>query len=224
MAKLSGLFDSFDNLDQIPAESIIKWLKPVPMQTQLENYLANKILYPQSIPLSPYEMQIDLAILREALKINTPKLTDSKDIFLGSNAFLNVNLRKIMIPERFLSFVPDLQTLAWVFIDALLLEKQRLDIFEDLWTIVVTDDVDEIVGSILLPRLDSSSSEIDVSVMGQNYKIKAGSLMVIPCENQRCQIGYRLLGGKVLGKQEATLEVSGGRLGLVVDVRGYYAK
>lgn len=224
MPKLSGLFDSFDNLDQIPVEAIIKWLKPVPMQTQLENYIANRILYPQSVALSPQEMQIDLAILREALRINTPKLTDTKDVFLGNNAFLNVNLRKIMIPDKFLNFVPDLQTLAWVFIDALLLEKPRLDVFEDLWTIVITDDVDEVVGSVLLPRLESESSEVSILVMGQSYRIKAGSLMVIPCENQRCQVSFKLSGGKALGKEEASLEVYGGRLGLVVDSRGRYVK
>ena len=223
MAKLSGLFDAFDNLDQIPVEFILRWIKPAPQQVQLENYLANKILYPHSLPLTPYEMQIDLAILREALRSNYPK-GDDKDVLLGNNAFLNINLRKILIPEKFLNFIPDIQTLVWVFIDGLLSDKNRTDVFEDLWTVALTDDVDEIVGSVLMPRIDSNTAQINLSVMGQNYQVKAGSLMVIPCSNSRCQIAYSLKGGKALGKAEGSLEVYGGKLGLVVDVRSVNVK
>ena len=60
----AGLFDSFDNLDTISAESLIPWLKPVPELKRIENYLANKILYPQTIAQTEFEMQMDLAILR----------------------------------------------------------------------------------------------------------------------------------------------------------------
>ncbi len=223
LAKLSGLFDSFDNLDEIAIESISRWIKPIPQEIQLENYIANRILYPQTVAITALDMQIDLAILREAIRLNGPK-KNAKDIFLGNNAFLNINLRKLMIPDKFLNFVPDLATLVWVFIDALLLDKNRVDVFEDLWTVVLTDEVDEIVGSLLLPRIESGTAEIEVSVMNQNYKIKAGSLMIIPCEPSRCQISYKLREGQVLGKAEASLEVYGGKLGLVVDVRKKDAK
>ncbi|MCR4306210.1 MAG: hypothetical protein NUV73_03955, partial [Candidatus Daviesbacteria bacterium] len=155
MPKLAGLFDSFDNLDQISPEDIALWLKPVPSANRLENYLANKILYPGALPLTEYDMQIDLAILREALKLNGPKAADKKtNSLLGDNPFLNITLRKILIPERFLNFVPDLQSLAISFIDGLLLGKERQDFFEDLWTIVLTDEGDEVVGSVLLPQFE----------------------------------------------------------------------
>src|SRR5687768_2390810 len=98
MSKLSGIFDSFDNLDQIEIESLITWLKNPPSPVQLENYLANKILYPTSLPLTESDMKIDLAILREALKINGPKAEKSNSNLLGDNPFLNVTLRKIIIP------------------------------------------------------------------------------------------------------------------------------
>ena len=73
MPKLSGLFDSFDNLDQIDIDSLILWLKNKPSSIQLENYLANKILYPQITPITADEMKIDLAILREILRLNGPR-------------------------------------------------------------------------------------------------------------------------------------------------------
>lgn len=219
MAGLPGLFDSFDNLDKIPYEEIARWIKPVPQKIQLENYIANKILYPQTLPINEYEVQIDLAILREVLRANAPKISDEKDSLLGNNPFLNINLRKIIIPDKFLKFVPNLQTLVWVFLDGLLLEKTRVDLYEDLWSVILTDGTDEVVGSVILPRIDSPDAQIEVNVAGQNFKIKAGSLMVIPCEYQRCQISYKFKGAHALGKDEGALEVYGGKLGVVVDAR-----
>lgn len=220
MPKLSGLFDSFDNLDQISIENIALWVKPTPNLIQLENYLANKILYPQSMPLSDLDMKVDLAILREALKLNSPNLSFKKgESLLGANPFLNITLRKILIPERFLGFIPNLVNLTWVFVDALLLERRKEDWFEDLWTVVLTDHTDEVVGSVLLPQFSGSSDGMVLSVLGKNYKISPSSLTVIPCPKERCEISYKINKGKVLGKTDAALEVYGGRLGLMIDGR-----
>lgn len=220
MPKLSALFDSFDNLDQIPVENIASWLKPSPQLIQLENYIANKILYPHALPLTEFEMRIDLAIIREALKINGPTL-DNKNTnsLLGENPFLNITLRKVLIPQTFLQFVPDLISLTWAFIDGLLVDRKKEDWFEDLWTIVLTDDTDEIVGSIILPQFERKGGEMQIEVLGKTYQIQAGSLTMIPCPKDRCEISYKLQKGKILGKIEAALEIYGGRLGLMIDAR-----
>ncbi len=219
MVKLSGLFDSFDNLDQISIEAVASWLKFSPQPSKLENYLANRILYPQTIPLTETDMQIDLAILREALKVYAPRPDQKTNNLLGGNPFLNTTLRKILIPARFLEYVPDLKSLVWAFIDALVLVRNRQDFYQDIWAIVLTDDSDEIVGSVILPQFDSSNGKMELSVMGKNYKILPGGLTVIPCPKERCPIAYSFLEGKVLGKKSSTLEVYGGRLGLVIDGR-----
>lgn len=220
MTKLTGLFDSFDNLDQIPIENIASWLKPVPNLIQLENYLANKILYPQTLPLTETDMKIDLAILRETLRINGPKPGPGKNNpLLGDNPFLNITLRKVLIPQRFLTFVPDLKTLTWAFVDALLLNRRRQDFFWDLWTVVLTDDTDEIIGSILLPQFIGENSVMELSLSGKTYKIGPGSLTVIPCPKDRCEIAYKFNQGKILGKEENAVEIYGGKLGLMIDGR-----
>lgn len=209
MPKLSGLFDSFDNLDAIEIESLIAWLKEASVQVspvQLENYLANKILYPSTLPLTDPDMKIELAILREALK-------------LRDNAFLNVTLRKIIIPAKFLQFVPDLTTLAWVFVDALLMQRNTKDFFEDLWTVVLGGDIDEIIGSILLPQFKDSSDKMELSLLGKNYKIKPGNLYFVPCSKERCEIAYKFDYGKILGKTVNAVEVYGGKLGILIDGR-----
>ncbi|MBI2338558.1 hypothetical protein HYU95_05240 [Candidatus Daviesbacteria bacterium] len=206
-----GLFESFDNLDKISAEAIASWLKPVPSLDFIDNYLVNRILYPQTIPQTERDMQLDLAILREAVKLNSPKS--------GESPFLNPALRKLLIPVKFLNFVPDLASLTWAFIDALFLGRHKKDWFDDLWTIVVTDDVDELVGSIILPQFEDGGS-MKLKLMDKNYEIKKGNLSVIPCPKARCEISYKLQGGKVLNKDENAVEVHGGKLGLVIDGRG----
>ena len=214
-----GLFDSFDGLDQISVEAVSSWLKPAPRLTQLKNYLANKILYPQSLPLTKQDMQIDLAILREALKINVPKGSQKLNALLGDNPFLNITLRKILIPSKFLDFVPNLATLTTVFIDALLLSRTRKDWFQDIWTIVLTNTSDEIVGSVILPQFEDKDALMRCQLLEKNYEIRPGDLTALPCFKDRCEIGYKLHKGKILGKEENAIEIYGGKLGLVIDGR-----
>lgn len=221
MPKLSSLFDSFDNLDQILPEAIASWLKPIPQIAQLEDYLANRILYPQALPQTVYDMQIDLSILREALKMNGPKSgIDKNNALLGDNPFLNVTLRKLLIPAKFLDFVPNLAVLTQVFIDALLVGRSKEDWFEDLWTVVLTNEIDEVVGSVILTQFNSNGGVMNLKLLGREYKIVQGNLVVLPCPKDRCEIAYKLLNGHVLGKTENAVEVYGGRLGVVVDGRG----
>lgn len=219
MPKISGLFDSFDNLDIIDAASLTVWLKNPPALVQLENYLANRILYPQALPLTDFDMKIDLAILREALRINGPKPGTKEGPLLGGNPFLNIVLRKVIIPQKFLNYVPDLVSLTWVFVDGLLLSRKKQDLFEDLWTVVVSNDVDEIVGSILLPQFEGLGDNMLLTIFGKDYKIPAGSLTVVPCYKDRCEIAYKFKKGKILGKSTNALEIYGGKLGLMIDGR-----
>ena len=220
MPKLSGLFGSFDNLDLVSIEAVASWLKPTPNLIQLENYLANKILYPQTLPLNENEMKIDLSILREVLKINGPKSVDKKtESLLDYNPFLNITLRKILIPKKFLGFIPNLVSLTWAFVDGLLLDRKKGDFFQDVWTVILTDDIDEVVGSVLLPQFEDKSSWVDLNILSKNFKIRPGSLTIIPCRKERCELSYKFNKGTILGKKESAVEVYGGSLGLMIDGR-----
>lgn len=200
------LFDNFDHLESISLETVAAQLKPVPQLINLENYLANRILYPQTVPQTAYDMQIDLAILREAVKIN----------FL--NLEQKLNTRKLLIPANLLNFVPNLANLVGIFIDALLLNRQKQDLLQDLWTIILVDHSDEVFGSVLLPQLGSGGA-IDINVLGKTYEVKQGQVVILSCPTDRCEIGYKIKNGQALGKAENAVEVAGGRLGLVIDGR-----
>lgn len=216
MVSPAGLFDSFDNLDQISIEAIASRLKPVPQLTALENYVANRILYPQIMAQTQYDMMVDLAILREALKLNGPKQSQKNNALLGGNPFLNTTLRKILIPSRFLDFVPNLAVLTEVFIEAFLLNRKKEDWFSDVWTAVLTDGSEEIVGTVLLPQFANPQAVMDLKIGGKNYQLHAGTSILVPCPKDRCEIAYKLQNGQCLGKQESAVEVYGGKLGLVV--------
>lgn len=211
MAKLPGIFDIFDNLEQIKVEDIAKWLKHQVDFTHLENFLAQRILYPQTVPMTEVDMNIDLAILREALRLCGP--------MLGDNPFLNVTLRKILIPSTFLNFIPNLQTLTWAFVDGLLYDRKKSDFFEDLWTVILTGQIDEAIGSVILPQFQSGNGILKLNVVGKEYQIRAGTVIVIPCPNKRCEVTFKVNAGKILGKDDLSVEVYGGKLGLMIDGR-----
>ncbi len=209
MPNSSGLFDGFGNLDQIQASDVAKWLKPAPNLIVIEDYIANRILYPQTIPTNISDVTIDLAIVREVLKQSSQ----------NRSTFLNIIMRRIMIPVSFLEYVPDLSSLVWAFIDGLLFDRSRKDWFQDLWTVVLTGDIDEIVGSIILPQFNTSNGLLEIRLSNSASKIRAGSLTVLHCPKNKCQIEYKIADGKILGKSENAVEVYGGKLGIVIDGR-----
>lgn len=102
--RLTGIFDEFSDLDKITPEDVIRWLKPKPDYLYVENLLANRIYYPQVVPLTRQELIVDLAILREAL-IKNPK-------------FLKKSAKRLIIPERFIARFPNLNELAKAFMDS----------------------------------------------------------------------------------------------------------
>lgn len=220
MIKSNGLFGMFDNLDTIDPASILSWLKPVPDLTVLENYLANRILYPQALPVNPIEVQFDLAILREALKNYFFSVSENKsNSLLGDNPFYNFTLRKILIPKKFLLYSSGLIDLVRVFADVLLVSIEKRDWFEDFWTIILTGEVDETIGSLLIPQFEKGGNVMRIKVINKSFSLARGELKIIPCDSQRCEFAYEIDKGRLLDKQSNAVQVSGGRLGIVVDGR-----
>lgn len=213
MSKVIGIFDYFDNLDTIPFENISRWLKTPVNQIALENFLANRMIYPQTVPASSLDMEIDLAILREALRHGgiKPPLT--------SDSFINTTARKILIPSIFVQAVPDLVQLVWVFIDAFLLGRHKTTLAEDLWTIVLAGPINETLGTVIIPDLVSKDSKLNITIEGQTINTKQGGLVVIPCIKNRCHLQFKVTEGRILGLEEGVAEVYGGKVGVILDTR-----
>ena len=205
MPKVTGVFDAIDNLDEILAEDVAKWIKNPPQHTFLENYIANRILYPQAVAVSLSDLELDLSILREALK--------------RDKSYFSLETRKIVIPDILVSWIPNLAKLIWVFIDAYLLDLGKTR--PEIWTVVLRgDDIDEILGTIIAPHFkDKGVIEIKLEDSKKSVIVKQGGLMVFPCAKSHCKLQFKLTSGEMLTQKVGSVEVFGGKLGLVIEGR-----
>lgn len=200
MSKLSGIFEIFPNLDELSPDKILVDLKSPPSEITLENFLANRILYPQAVPVNPEDLDLDLAILREALKI------------APSKKFYDEQNKKIYIPENFLARFPDIKKLAFCFVEGL----QPQDMVQ---LIIVGTTHKELLGSFIPLKFEDKKGRVDLDIEGIKLTISAGKLIQVPCSPLHCHIQFKGKGVRLHGKSEGVFEASGGRLGLLIDGR-----
>ncbi len=192
MPRLSGVFDQFANLDNITAEDINRWLKVKIEQHALDNFIANRIYYPQTIPMTVQEMEIDLALLREALKS-------------GDKKFYNLSTNKIIIPDEFVNrFYPTYQ-LVTAFIDGL-----KLSLNEITQVFLQQAGTKKLVGSIFLPATIPEKNPVSIKIGQQKYELRLNTLTLLPIN----QIGL-----KITIEQDKELVIDGGSIGIFVDLR-----
>src|SRR3989344_4053139 len=195
MSKVTGVFEQLEDLDQIPIDDITKSLGSQPPHL-VENLLANRILYPQVAPMKKEDLNIELAILREVIRHNP-------------NKYFKIAEKKIIIPPQFISRFPDLNKLVLVFIDSL----------NPKGIVHIMQGEREILGSFVKIEFNQDKDNFEMKVLEKKYFFNRGSLEVVPCSHH-CHISFKSEAGRIDGKSEATLEILGGRLGLVVDSRG----
>lgn len=200
MSKLSGIFESFPNLDQLPLEKILSNLKAPPNEISLENFLANRILYPQAVPVSKEDLDLDLAIVREALKD------------LPEKKFYDKQNKKIFIPENFLTRFPDIKKLALCFVEGF----KPQDIAQFL---IVRSNGKEPLGSFIPLKFENKKGKVDLDVEGVKFTLNAGKLVQVPCPPAHCHIQFKASGVRLFNKSEGVFEAVGGSLGLLIDGR-----
>lgn len=200
MSKLTGLLEFFPGLESLSIDQMMQWLKIPGNPTIFENELGNRVLYPQTIPLDSSGLIFDLALLREALKINP-------------HHYYNPTLKKIFIPETFLQRFPDLGQLAWAFIET----------FNPEGLVTIVEKIDDIgtknLGTYLRPEIVTKNGIVVLWVAGKKYEVKVGSLNSIPASSSRVDIKFESTAARLVGKQNFVAEVAGGALGLIVDTR-----
>jgi len=110
MPKLSGVFQIFKDLDTLNTSDIYRWLNLHLQPQVIENHFANRLLNPQTIPMTLEEMQIDLAILREGIRLNP-------------SIFYNNSTKTMTIPDGFIErFLPAAELIK-AFVDGLSLRQ-----------------------------------------------------------------------------------------------------
>ncbi|MBI2593387.1 hypothetical protein HYW44_01985 [Candidatus Daviesbacteria bacterium] len=193
MPHLSGVFEQFPNLDKVSSLNLSAWLHIQVDKHNLANILGNRIIYPQTVALTKSDLEIDLAILREALK-QRPALV------------YEPQTNKIYIPELFLQRFPPLTRLAGVIIEAIN-PKGVIQIYLKDKTQV------KLLGSLISPpnvsKLVKDKGKIKIVVMGVEGTLSPNTLSI-----------SRIVAPQIKMKIENTsYSVPGGELGVVIDLR-----
>lgn len=192
MPKLSGVFDQFTDLDKIASEDVNRWLKVKIEEHALDNFIANRIYYPQTISVTAKEMEIDLAILKEAIR-------------KGDKKFYNLSSSKIVISEEFLVRFYPLHQLVACFIDGFEgILKEVTEVY------IQYLGVKTLVGSILTPSTLSEKNPVNIKVGNLLYPLKLNALTLLPIKDKAL---------KVFIEQGKELVVDGGSLGIFIDLR-----
>lgn len=193
MPHLSGVFDEFADLDKLSIDEIAKGLSFKSETHFLENYLGNRIAYPQAIPLTPQEMELDLAILRVGVK-------------LRPGLFFQPQTNKIFIPKKFEERFPNLELLVRAIIEGVNPKGVHLIYIKDQTQV-------SLIGSVVSPINPQKMSEDQKTVTFTGLAIikslNLGELSFVPTPAKSAKIK--------LGSQE--FDVAGGRVGIVADLR-----
>jgi hypothetical protein len=149
MPKLTGVFEELFELDKLPIDEINRWLVEKEHEYVLENFLGNRILYPQTIPMTKRDMEIDLAILSAYMHIHP-------------DFYYNVGLNRIIIPEKVEWRFPPLANLVFYFPEIFnLTEVVELAIKMESGQVII-------VGTIVSPQAEKLDK---VKINGQLVKL-----------------------------------------------------
>src|SRR3989344_5607683 len=188
MSKLSGLFDQFKYLDQIPTIDISRWLTIKVDNPTIENFLGNRIIYPQTLPLTKGELELDLAILREAIKRQPEVLYQA-------------STNKLVIPESYQNRFGSLEALIVALVEA-------LNFIQVTYIYLKTGQSEKLIGSVIKPVIALSKDVVaGISVNNQKLGLRTGGITVLPFRDEK--LIFKAEGGF----QEVV--ASGGEFGLV---------
>jgi hypothetical protein len=191
-------FESFTRLGDIPIQNIMQWLGPKANLTAVSNYFGNRILYPTIVAETPEEMAIDLAILREAIKLNAA-------------AFYNTNQKVMTIPETLQEYFGSLATLCMVWIDAFRPAPSG--------QIVTPGTPGKTLGSVIRLVPKTNPATIEISVNDHKYSIQTGVITVLPIQSDHYDVIVHSPEVTFMEKQDVAVELKGGSVGLIIDSR-----
>lgn len=169
MPTLTGVFGQFRNLDKIPIEKIRQWLKNKGEIHQLQNFIGNRIIYSQTISPTAEDLEIDLAILREAIR-------------LEPQVVFNKLTNKINLPAELIGRFPPLYQLVMAIVSVMRLSGI---------TQVYLKNPHQLVGTVITVKPNLLARVVAVSVNGQIKKIPTNGMTYLKADGHyvRLKIG-----------------------------------
>lgn len=197
MPKLTGVFDWFKNLDTIPTSDLMVTLSIKGDPHTIENFLGNRILYPQTIPPTNSDLELDCKILLEALK-RQPEVVFDKD------------KQNLVLPEEFTTRFPPFIKLVALLIDAIKPQGlaglfMKSQILRRLGTIVSSP-----LAKQALSRANQNAAPT-ISINGEMKQLTPGIINLLPYQGRQFSF-------KIADSQE--IIIPGGEMGIFIDLRG----
>lgn len=190
MPKLLGLYDQFKDIDKISGEDVLKWLSGKRELHLVENFIGNRILYPQTLPVTKEDLNLDLALLKEIVKRNP-------------TYFYDATSKKIVLTAEIIARFGNFSNLIIALMDCLNLEGLTYIYLKSL------NDI-SLQGSVVSFAKFIKEDPVTVGFNGTFTKFKLGQIIFKPFTDKHIRI-------VVDGMQE--LVASGGNLGLIIDLR-----
>ena len=190
---MSGIFDQFPDLEKTSSEQLAAWISQKLETHFLNNYLGNRLLYPQAIPLTQKELEIDFAILRAGIRLK-PGLV------------FQPQTNKIVIPKNFEERFPPLRTLVLSVIEGINPKGVHFIYIKDRSQL-------KVIGSVISPlspqKLSGDEKTVILKAGEMQRALPLGAMSVITLPVSENKI--------TLGNEE--FKALGGELGAIIDLR-----
>ncbi len=158
----ASIFELCLDLESSDLESILLTLKVKPEIHFLENFLANRLLYPQTVATTKQEISLDFAMVKQAIKKRPQKIYDP-------------NLKKIVLPKGINYFGNLKKSLPSI------LEILNLD------TVVPIFLETTLIGTIIT-LVKNNKGSLELLLNDQVYQLKPNSLSLIETTDKSAHI------------------------------------
>ncbi len=193
MPHLSGVFDQFPDLEKANIDQLLAWMTQKPEKHALINFLGNRVLYPQAIPVNKTELEMDFAVLRAAIRLR-PSLV------------FQPQTNKIIIPKIFADRFPPVRTMVLSIIEGINPKGIHFIYLKDGSQL-------KIVGSVISPlspqRLSPDGKTVVLSTGKIRQALAVNTISVVALPISEANV--------VLGTEE--FQALGGDVGVIIDLR-----
>ncbi len=197
-------------MDDFSYLQVARWLPFVVDHNEVENFIGDKLFYPQTIPESWRNLQLAQAFLCESLRQHREEVGETETTAADS----------LLIPPVITKLSPQNWQGVFLFLNS----------FEPEGIFSLSKKVNaegEKIGTCLCltgsPGTERVAAEIRGAFLTGKEKISLAPdrLFVIGAgEKDELTMSIKLFGLKLNGKTEVKIRVSGGNLGIIIDTRG----
>lgn len=166
MNKISGIFEKFTSLYNIPPQDISRWLTLKGDETLVGNSMGNRLLYPQTVSVNKSDFEVDIAILREVIK-RQPEV------------IYNASTKRLILTTGLINRFPPLFNLIIIILESVII-KGVTAIY------CCGPEKNSIVGTLVKP--EKIEPNTIVALNGKVIKNNFGAVTVLPAPNKPAKL------------------------------------